>query len=458
MKDQLETQLQFFSSGKTLALKYRLKKLADLKTWIMEHETDIEQALALDLGKSPSEAFLGEIQVVRDEIKFAQKNLKSWMAPKKVKTPLTLAPAKSKIFYEPKGQVLIISPWNYPFQLALVPLIGALAAGNVAVIKPSELSPHTSALIFRMCNEVFETQEVFVAQGGVETSQHLLAMKFDHIFFTGSSDVGRVVMKTASDHLTPVTLELGGKSPLIIDPTADLKLAAHRTAWGKFYNAGQTCVAPDEAFIHESIYDEFLSLLKTEIVTMWGQGNDKSATPDLSHIISQKHWKRLTAMIPQAQILFGGTFNETDLWISPTVLANPEPTSPLRTEEIFGPLLPIYTYNDFDQLILELKQKNKPLAAYLFSRSDDNIQHFINTYSFGGGVINDFLIHLANPLLPFGGVGQSGMGAYHGYHSFCTFSHAKSILYRSSWFDIKLRYPPYNTKNLNFLKKIFSFF
>lgn len=451
-KKLIESQKSFLQEKPLLDLDYRIKKLKKLKSEIKNHEADIMEALKLDLNKSNFETFTTEIALVLEEINTNIKNIKKWAKPKKVNVSLINFPAKNYIYKEPYGVVLIISPWNYPFQLALAPLVGAIAAGNCAVIKPSEFSPKTSLIIEKIIKAVFKKEHVSVILGDVETSQYLLKEKFDYIFFTGSVAVGKIVMEAAAKNLTPVTLELGGKSPCIIDESADIKISAKRIVWGKFLNAGQTCIAPDYILVHKSIKEELINNLKYYINEFYG---DKPIEDSHIKIINHTHFERLISYLSDGDILFGGNYSKDNLYIQPTLLYNVGLDSKVMNEEIFGPILPILEYSNLDEVISFVKSKPKPLALYFFSKNVSSQNSIISNLSFGGGCINDTIVHVADSNLPFGGVGDSGIGVYHGKSSFETFTHNKSILKKSFFPDIKLRYPPYTNK-IKLLKKFFK--
>lgn len=431
-----------------LSVQRRKESLTKLKRSIQAKESQINQALKEDLGKSTFETYATEIGFILDEIGHTLKNLEDWAAPKKVKTPLTLFPGTSTVYPEPYGVVLIISPWNYPFQLCLSPLLGAIAAGNRVVIKPSEFAPHTSSIIKLIIEEVFNRDEVYLVEGGIDETQILLKQKFDYIFFTGSTMVGKIIMKAASEHLTPVTLELGGKSPCLIEESANLDMAAKRCAWGKFLNAGQTCVAPDYVLIPRKMQEQFIKSLKNYIDQFYG---DVKSSLDYPRIINQKHFDRLTSLVVPEKIAIGGDFNRDEKYISPTVLRNVTWEDKVMEDEIFGPILPVIPYESLDEAIEKIMSSPKPLAFYVFSENEFQRQNIIKKVPFGGGCINDTVIHLANPNLPFGGVGTSGIGSYHGKKSFDTFSHFKSVFEQRNLVDIPLRYPPYDGK-LSWLK------
>ncbi|MBA4536958.1 aldehyde dehydrogenase [Bacillus aquiflavi] len=441
---RVNKQKSFFRTNKTKNLAFRLNALQKLRTAIKNNETELIEALKLDLNKSEFEAYSSEIGMILEEIRFTIKQLRSWMKPKKVKTPITHIGSTSFIYSEPYGVALIISPWNYPFQLAVAPLIGAIAAGNCAIIKPSELTPKTSEILSKLLEKNFPEEYISVVQGGVETSQALLNEKFDYIFFTGSVHVGKMIMKAAAKNLTPVTLELGGKSPCIVHEDANIKLAAKRIAWGKFMNAGQTCVAPDYLYVHHKIKNEFLTYLQEAIKDLYGEPRH------LTRIVNEKHFKRLCSYLNNGEKFLGGKINQEQLLIEPTVLTKITWEDPIMQDEIFGPILPVLEYDEIADVIEGIHHHPKPLALYLFTESENVQQHIVTNISFGGGCINDTVYHIVSPYLPFGGVGTSGIGAYHGKGSFDTFSHKKSILKQTTLFDIPLRYP--NIKNG--LKKI----
>lgn len=442
-------QRMFFRIGKTKNISYRLDALHRLRSGIKRYEHKILEALKADLNKSEYEAYTCEIGYVLEEIRFVNKHLSSWAKPKKVKTPITHIGAKSYIYSEPYGMVLIISPWNYPFQLAIAPLIGAIAAGNCAVIKPSELTPRTSLVLEQLITDIFPEEYIAVVQGGVETSQALLREKYNTIFFTGSVAVGKIVMEAAAKHLTPVTLELGGKSPCIVHKDAHIKYAAKRIAWGKFLNAGQTCVAPDYVYVHHSIKDRFIVEFNRAIKELYGESPLNN--PNYTHIVNERHFNRLTTFLKGGKVIIGGKNDKDKLVIEPTVLTDITWDDSVMEDEIFGPILPIMDYTNLSDVIKEILNHPKPLSLYLFTENSVVAQKILKHISFGGGCINDTIYHLASPYLPFGGVGNSGMGAYHGKGSFDTFSHKKSILKQTTCFDIPLRYP--DAKNgLKFIK------
>lgn len=440
----LQKQKQYFESGVTKDISFRLEKLKILKKAVLENKQKILSALYKDLKKPEFEAVSSEILMVAEELNYSIKHLPSFGKVKKVKTPMTHFPAESLIYNEPYGVVLIIGPWNYPFQLVIDPLIGAISAGNCAVIKPSEYAPNTSKIIAEIIDENFEEEFIAVFEGGQDISSALLKEKFDYIFFTGSVPVGKIVMKAAAENLTPVTLELGGKSPCIIDKNVNIEVAAKRIVWGKFFNAGQTCVAPDYVAVHKNIKKDFLESAKKWIRSFYGE--NPSVSVDFGRIVNEKHFDRLVNLMKDGLIIAGGEYDKESLYISPTIIEKVKWDDLIMKEEIFGPILPVLEYDDLDNLILNIKKFPKPLSLYIFSNDKDIQEKIIKDISFGGGCVNDTLMHLANPNLPFGGVGESGIGAYHGTANFETFSHKKSILNKPFFMDMNFRYPPYKNK------------
>lgn len=430
---------------------FRKQSLIKLLYTIRLYEKEITEALYKDFKKPAFEAFVTEINIVLDDLKYSIDNIRSWAKPKKVLPSFLNFPSKEYIYSEPYGNVLIISPWNYPFQLALCPLIAAVAAGNKVTLKPSELTPNTSSLISKIIREAFNPKHVIAVLGDARLSQELLKKRWDYIFFTGSVAVGKIVYKAAAEHLTPVTLELGGKNPCIIDETANLPLAAKRIVWGKFINAGQTCIAPDYLLVKPSIKNEFISLLKQEIINAYGENQELS--PDFPRIINRVHWKRLMDLIEFQDIAFGGSHNGDENYLSPTLIDEPNLDSAIMKEEIFGPILPILSYTNNEDLRRIISKSEKPLSLYIFTEDKVFAERVIQQYSFGGGCINDTVIHFSNRRLPFGGVGNSGIGAYHGKLSFDSFSHKKAIVKKANWLDIPFRYAPYGNK-LKMIKKI----
>ncbi len=447
----IENLKKFFSSGKTLDVNFRKQKLKELKAEIIKNEKEIFEALETDLGKSSTEAYMSEVGLVLSEIDCCIKHLKKWAKPKKVRSPLAQFPSKSYILSEPLGVVLIMSPWNYPFMLTLNPLIGAIGAGNCAIVKPSRYSGATSDVIKKILNNVFSEDYVLVVLGGREQNQMLLDLKVDYIFFTGGVNVGKTVASKAAVNLTPTTLELGGKSPCIIDKSANIKLAAKRVVFGKFLNCGQTCIAPDYILVHESVKDQFIEFAKNEIQAMFGKNPLENNL--YGKIINEKHFDRLMGLIDKSKVAFGGNGDKRELKIEPTILNDVSLSDACMGEEIFGPIMPILTYKTLDQAKEIIKTYAKPLALYVFSNDKNFVSDVLNTISYGGGCVNDTIIHIASTKLPFGGVGESGMGHYHGKFSFDTFSHKKSIVKKSVVIDLPIRYQPYTKTKDSLIRK-----
>jgi aldehyde dehydrogenase (NAD+) len=445
---------RYFYAGATRSYSYRQTQLKALKSAIQKYEKKLSDALFADLHKSQEEAFTTEIGFVYAELSHAIKHLKSWMKPKRVGSPMFTFPSSSFIFRESLGVCLIIGPWNYPFQLTIAPLIGAIAAGDCVVIKPSEMAPKTSNIITEMISECFEKDYIAVVEGDGSTvvPQMLQENRFDHIFFTGSIPVGREIAKQAAEKLVPVTLELGGKSPCIIDEDADIEVAAKRIVWGKFTNAGQTCVAPDYLIVHEKIKDELTAALARTIGDFYGEEPMKSL--DYGRIINKKRWDKLITYLRQGKVVFGGDVNEQELYFSPTLMEHVGSDAPLMKEEIFGPILPIITFKTKDEAVNVIIENKHPLSLYYFGSDKKKEQFFIENVQFGGGCINNTLVHLGNADLPFGGVGNSGAGAYHGKFSFETFTRPKAILKTSTSIDPSVKYPPYKGK-MKFLRLFF---
>ncbi|CAB5125039.1 Aldehyde dehydrogenase (EC [Olavius algarvensis associated proteobacterium Delta 3] len=439
-------QNEFYRSGATRPLAFRRKQLQRLKDAIHRSEAKIFEALHRDLAKSSYEAYLSEVGFVLDEIRFTLPRLSRWMKSRRVRTPLLGFPGASRRIPEPYGQVLIIAPWNYPFQLAISPLIGAVAAGNCCVVKPSELSPRTSAVLAGIVRDTFPPEYVTVVEGGPEASIALLETRFDKIFFTGSTRIGRKVMTAAARHLTPVTLELGGKSPCIVAEDADLPLASRRIVSGKFMNTGQTCIAPDFLLVHKAIKEPLLAKILSDIKSFFG--DTPRLSPDYGRIISRQHFDRLAGLMDgcRGTIITGGDRDRETRYMAPTVLDNVEWDDPIMEEEIFGPLLPVMRFDRIASIQKEISQRPKPLALYLFTKNRKTEHQLVTNLSFGGGCINDTLLHIATPYLPFGGVGDSGTGQYHGKASFDTFSHTKSVMKRYFLPEPPVRYPPYGKR------------
>ena len=437
---QLDALRSTFESGRTRSADWRAEQLAALDRLLDEQEEAILEALKADLGK-PAQESLAELSILRSQLDYFRPRFQRWMRPRRVGTPMSASPGRSWIQPEPLGVVLIMSAWNYPVQLLLMPLVTAIAAGNCAVLKPSEIAAHTARLMAELVPEYLDNDAVTVIQGGVPETTALLEQKFDHIIYTGSGEVGRIVMHAAAEHLTPVTLELGGKSPCVVDPGVDLGMAAKRILWGKFLNAGQTCIAPDYLLVPEAIESGLVTALKKELEAMY-QG-DPLASNDYATIVSDKHFQRLLAQLDAGSTLAGGGSSEADRGIEPTILADvPENAAP-RQEEIFGPILPLVTVEDTAAAIEHIRAGDKPLAAYLFTRSRDTEKAFVEQVSAGSICINDTLMFIAAPELPFGGVGESGMGQYKAQAGFDRLSHLKAVMRRARWPEIPVRYPPY---------------
>ena len=448
--DILQQQKTFFNTHATKDLDFRKAQLQKLKKLVKSNEKLLYDAIYQDFGKSEFETFGTEISFVYKDIDYYLKNLKSFAKPKSVLTNIVNQMGSSKIVFEPLGNCLVIGAWNYPYQLTLTPVIAAIAAGNTCVIKPSELPENTMKAMAKLINENFDAQFLYVVEGGVEETTAILKLRFDKIFFTGSPRVGKIVYKAAAEHLTPVTLELGGKSPAFVTEKADLQIAAKRIVWGKFINAGQTCVAPDYLYVAENIKAKFLKVLIEEI-------KKRNYTDNVDHyckIINERNFDRLEKMIDHKKVVFGGETNREKRYISPTVLDHVTWEDAVMQEEIFGPILPILTYKNLETAMQTVVEGEKPLSAYLFSNDAKEQELFTEKLSFGGGCINDTLMHLSNDRLPFGGVGNSGIGHYHGKFGFEAFSHQKAILKKSNYLEPELKYPPYSDAKLNILKKL----
>jgi len=451
----LQSHRTYFKTQQTKDVSFRIAVLKRLKEEIVAREQDIYDALKNDFNKPAFETFISEYGIVISELNLTLKNLKSWAKPKRVKPSMLTFPATDYIYKEPYGTVLVIAPWNYPFLLAIEPLIMAIAAGNTVVVKPSELTAHTSKLVTDIVQTVFNPDHAASIEGGIPVATELLEQKWDYIFFTGSVPVGKIVAKAAAKHLTPVTLELGGKSPCIVDETINLKLVAKRIVWGKFLNGGQTCISPDYIIAHTSIKNELIEALKTEIINSYGENPKESQ--DFPRIINERNANRIKEMLDDVNVVYGGEHLIEERYIAPTLVDNPSLESKLMQDEIFGPILPILTYTNETVIDNIISNYNKPLSLYVFSKNKQFTNKILNTYSFGGGAVNDPLIHFGNHRLPFGGVGASGIGAYHGKHGFDTFSHHKSVSKRGTWLDPPIRYAPYKGK-LGLLKKMFKWF
>lgn len=451
----LAGQRAFFGKGTTLPYAYRAEQLKKLKKAIISYEGELEKALAADLGKSRQESYLTEIGFVLAGITHTLRHLKKWMRPVRVRSGLTVFPSVSKVIAQPYGSVLIMGPYNYPFQLLIEPLTAAISAGNCAVLSPSEQTPNVSRVVRRMLGETFEKDYVFCSEGGVGNNETLLRGSFDKIFFTGSENVGKIVMRAAAENLIPVTLELGGKSPVIVDKSARLKIACERIVWGKFMNAGQTCVAPDYIFAHRSIYPQLIEGLTEAIRRFYG--DEPLNSPDYGRIVNERHMKRLMSVLERDRefIVYGGKVDLSARYIAPTVLCpkNARQAACMR-EELFGPLLPVFPYDDIEAVLSYINGHEKPLALYIFSEDACTVNKILAGTSSGGVSINDTISHIINPNLPFGGIGRSGMGRYHGKYGFSEFSHERSVLKRSSRICIRLSYPPFTDEKLRKIKKI----
>lgn len=451
IKELVKKQRDYFFCNETKSYKFRKKALKDLLDCINNHEAEIVKSLYDDLNKSDIEAYMTEIGLVKGEIKYALKHLSTWMKRKKVKTSLSQIPGKCYIVKDPYGVVLIMSPWNYPFLLSMAPLVGAIASGNCCVLKPSIYSLNTSHIIKKIINSCFKNEYCDVIEGGRNENTELLNQVFDYIFFTGSADVGKIVMEKASVNLTPISLELGGKSPVIIDETANIDLTAKRLVFGKFINAGQTCIAPDYVLVPKSKESELLECIKKWIDAFYKLENNK--IEDYPKIINEKHFNRLLGLIDSKKVYYGGTFNKEDFTIFPTIMTNVEYSDLVMQQEIFGPILPVLTYTNLDEVIKKMHDLPKPLALYLFTNDTKVKNKILQQVSFGGGCINDTLMHIATTYMGFGGVGYSGMGSYHGASSFYTFTHKKSIIEKGKY-DLPIRFRPYGKKAKDIIKKI----
>lgn len=437
-------QQTFFRSGATLSQSFRAQQLRAFGAAVARCEQDILDALHADLHRSEAEAYLSEVGVIKQEIRHCIKALGGWMQPKRHFSPLMTAPSRSAVHASPLGQTLIIAPWNYPVQLALAPLIGSIAAGNVTVVKPSELAPASSAVVAKLITDTFDANFVAAAEGGIETCKELLALAWDHIFFTGGTNVGRIVAKAGAEHLSRVTLELGGKSPTLVTASANIPVAAKRIVWGKFFNAGQTCIAPDYVLADASIHDELLGHMGRAIESFYGK--DPQQSLDYGRIINERHFDRISKLIASDKIYCGGTTDRADKYIAPTVLRDVEVADTSMQEEIFGPVLPVLKTSSLTASLAIIERHRNPLALYLFTAEASDEHTVIERVSFGGGCINNTLVHFSDPKLPFGGVGTSGLGAYHGEHSFDAFSHKKGVLKTATFIDPSIKYPPYADK------------
>lgn len=445
-----------FSTGRSKSLEYRKEQLNALIRLLSENKQAAADALFKDLGRCKFEGMIADVNAVISEIKDTLKHLHSWAAPRTVSTPLLhmKGMTTSQVVPEPKGVILIITPWNYPIALPLLGIAGAISAGNAAILKPSEVSEHCSTFLAEQIPKYLDPQLIKVVPGGVAETTELLKIRFDHILYTGNGTVGRIVMRAAAEHLTPVTLELGGKSPTIVDKDVDLPAAARRIIWGKCMNAGQTCIAPDYVLVHREIEERFVEQLKSTLKQFYGENPLNS--PDFGRIINNRQFKRIAGLLApeKAKVVSGGETDEAKLYIAPTLIKDVSPDAPVMKEEIFGPLLPILPVDDIDGAIQFINSRDKPLALYLFTKNSQVWDHVIQNTSSGQVVVNDTVSQHAIPSLPFGGVGESGIGAYHGKWGFEAFSHLKAVLNKTTWFDVDVRYPPYNDKKLSIIEKM----
>ncbi len=450
----LERLRQTFATGRTRELSWRLDQLERLHLLLVEQEKTLLEALHADSGKPEMEGYVGEISFVKEEIRYVRKRLHKWVRPERTATPLVLQPARSVIRREPYGCTMIIGAWNYPIHLTLGPLVAAISAGNCTLVKPSEIAPNSSRVLAELLPRYLDAEATVVVEGGVPETTALLALDWDLILYTGNGNVARIVMEAAAKHLTPVILELGGKSPCIVDETADLDTTARRIAWGKFYNAGQTCIAPDYVLVHETRKEALIERLRATIHSFFGE--DPKRSPDYGRIINERHYHRLMGLIEadRDKVVTGGEGEEETRYIAPTILADVVPDAPVMQEEIFGPILPILPISDLDAAIRFVVARPKPLALYIFSEEEANREKVLSQTSSGAVCVNAVMYHAANPNLPFGGVGESGMGAYHGRHGFEAFSHRKAVLERSSAIDPTFLYPPYTERVKRWLKRL----
>lgn len=454
INELLLQQYNFFNSNKTKDLAFRLAQLKKFKQLIKEYEDEFYTAIYTDFGKSEPETFLTELSQIHHELNMGIKHLKRWSKKKRVATNLSNLPAKSYIIPEPLGNTLVIGAWNYPYALSLIPMVSAMAAGNTVILKPSELPTHTAKVMAKMINTNFPAEYLYVQEGGVELTTELLTYKFDKIFFTGSIPVGKVVYEAAAKHLTPVTLELGGKSPAIVLADTNIKVSAKRLVWAKFLNAGQTCVAPDYILVDKAIEKDFLKAVKEEIDNYYQ--NEDGFRENYLQIINDKNRDRLEQLIDPSKVYCGGQVDKDYRLIAPTVMHNVSFDDKIMKDEIFGPILPVISFTALEDVIAQVKSQSKPLACYIYSNSKTKVKRLLREISFGGGAINDSVMHLTNPNLPFGGVGYSGMGNYHGEAGFRTFSHYKSILHKTSWLELPLKYYPYSAKKMKLVRRLFE--
>jgi aldehyde dehydrogenase (NAD+) len=456
IENMLAKHRAYYASRKTLAYEFRKDMLGRLKEAVARAERQVLEALEADLGKSEFEAYASEIGFLYEEIDFARKRLRRWMRPRRVPTPVASFPARSYVQPSPLGICLIVAPWNYPLQLLLSPLVGAIAAGNVAVLKPSEIAPATASIIGRIIADAFPPDYISVVQGdGRQTVPPIIETgELDHVFFTGGVEVGREVARLAAEHHTPVTLELGGKSPAIVHEDADLEAASRRLMYGKVLNAGQTCIAPDYLLVHKSVKEAFLTECARRLDEFFPSGALASA--DYGKMVSDRHYRTVKAYLGEGDIVHGGRTVDEDRKIEPTIIDNPPEGSPLLSKEIFGPVLPVLSYGSIDEAELEVRRRPYPLSLYLFTKSRDVERRIVEGLSFGGGCVNETIMHIANPRLPFGGVRSSGNGSYHGKAGFDQFTHRKAILKAPNWFSLPMKYPPYSEKALRLVRRIFG--
>jgi len=445
-----QSQKVFFNSHQTKDIAFRKETLKKLKSLLKDNERRLYDAIYKDFRKGRSDTFLTELNLIYNEIDFFLKNLDKLSKPKKVKTALSLQPGKSYIHYDPLGVTLVIGAWNYPYQLTLVPMISSIAAGNTCIVKPSELPENTMHLLAELINNNFPPNYLFVAAGGIPETTELLQLRFDKIFFTGSPKVGKIVYEAAARNLVPVVLELGGKSPAIVTQTADLKVAAKRLVWGKFLNGGQTCIAPDYLLVAESVKPKLLQLMKEKLEAI----NYSDGAEHYTSIINKRNFDRVSSLIDKDKIFYGGKTNEETLYIGPTILDNVSWEDAVMQEEIFGPVFPVISFSSYDDVLQKIIDGEKPLAAYLFTKSDEEKSKLLKLVSFGGGCINDTLMHITSDYLPFGGIGNSGIGNYHGAYGFLSFSHQKSVIEKTTWGEPDWKYPPYSDKKMKWLKRV----
>ncbi|NML21709.1 aldehyde dehydrogenase family protein [Pseudoflavitalea sp. G-6-1-2] len=445
-----QSQKEFFNSHQTKNIAFRKENLLKLKNLLKANEDELYEAIYKDFRKGKFDAFLTELNLVYNEIDFFLKNLDKLSKPKKVKTALSLQPGKSYIHYDSLGVTLVIGAWNYPYQLTLSPMVSAIAAGNTCIIKPSELPENTMHVLADVINENFPPNYLYVVKGGIPETTELLKLRFDKIFFTGSPKVGQIVYEAAAKNLVPVTLELGGKSPAIVTKSADLEVAAKRLVWGKFLNGGQTCIAPDYLLVEESVKPKLLSLIKEKLQEI----NYSDGAEHYTSIINKRNFDRILGLVDNSKVIYGGKFNADSLYIEPTIIDNVTWEDPVMQEEIFGPVLPVISYSHYDNVLHKIIEGEKPLAAYLFSNNEEEKDMLLKLVSFGGGCINDTLMQITSDYLPFGGIGNSGIGNYHGEFGFLTFSHQKSVIEKTTWGEPDWKYPPYTDKKMRWLKRV----